>query len=83
MSVVRAEVRTLLDKGAVRVVSQEEALATPGHYSQVFAVPKPGGKWRVVINMKPLNEFVLKVFPHGDCQRRSVPSQTWGLWCGN
>ena len=60
MSVVRAEVRTLLDKGAVRVVSQEEALATPGHYSQVFAVPKPGGKWRVVINMKPLNEFVLK-----------------------
>ena len=32
----------------------------PGHYSQIFAVPKPGGKWRVVINMKPLNEHVAK-----------------------
>ena len=31
-----------------------------GHYLQIFAVPKPGGKWRVVINMKPLNEHVAK-----------------------
>ena len=31
-----------------------------GHYSQIFAVPKPGGKWRMVINMKTLNEHVLK-----------------------
>ena len=35
-------------------------MLTLGHYSQIFAVPKPGGKWRVVINMKPLNEHVLK-----------------------
>ena len=60
MSVIRKEISELLHKGAIRVVSQEEAQSVPGHYSQIFAVPKPGGKWRVVINMKPLNEHVLK-----------------------
>ena len=60
MNVIRAEIATLIEKGAVRVVPREEAMATPGHYSQIFAVPKPGGKWRVVINLKPLNEHVLK-----------------------
>ena len=60
MSVIRSEIKTLLEKGAIRKVSQQEAVATPGHYAQIFAVPKPGGKWRVVINLKPLNEHVLK-----------------------
>ena len=60
IGVIREEISTLLLKGAVRVVPREEALANPGHYSQIFAVPKPGGKWRVVINLKPLNEHVHK-----------------------
>ena len=60
MSVIRAEISALLEKGAIRRVSKEEATTTLGHYSQIFAVPKPGGKWRVVINLKPLNEFVAK-----------------------
>ena len=49
-----------MDKGAIREVSADEAASNPGHYSKIFAVPKPGGKWRVVINLKPLNEFVAK-----------------------
>ena len=60
MEVIRGEISNLLGQGAIRVVSPEEATAVPGHYSKVFAVPKPGGKWRVVINLKPLNEFVAK-----------------------
>ena len=60
MEVVRAEIKTLLEKSAIRKLTHEEAVATPGYYSQIFAVPKPNGKWRVVINLKPLNEHVLK-----------------------
>ena len=60
MSVVRAEVISLLEINAIRKLSHSEAVSTPGHYAQIFAVPKPGGKWRVVINLKPLNEHVLK-----------------------
>ena len=60
MVVIPQEISNLLGKGAIRVVPREEAIATPGHYSQIFAVPKPGGKWRVVINLKPLNEHVAK-----------------------
>ena len=60
MVVIRQEIANLLSKGAIRKVSQEEASQSLGHYSKIFTVPKPGGKWRVVINLKPLNEFVAK-----------------------
>ena len=60
MSVIREETGKLLHKGAIRKVSWEEASNVPGHYSNIFAVPKPGGNWRLVINLKPLNEFILK-----------------------
>ena len=67
MNVIRSEISDLLEKGAIRKVSKEEATTTLGHYSQIFAVPKPGGKWRVVINLKPLNEFVRqRNFPDGN-----------------
>ena len=42
MNVIRAEITSLLEKGAIRNVSYDEAVSTPGHYSQIFAVPKPG-----------------------------------------
>ena len=60
MQVIRQEISSLLSKGAIRMVTPEEAAKCPGHYSKIFAVPKPGEKWRVVINLKPLNEFVAK-----------------------
>ena len=60
MEVVREEIKSLLAKKAIRCVPYEEAVANPGHYAKIFAVPKPGGKWRVVINLKPLNEHVQK-----------------------
>ena len=60
MNVVRKEVATLLEKNAVRKLNWDEASKNLGHYSQIFTVPKPNGKHRVVINMKPLNEQVKK-----------------------
>ena len=60
MNVVRKEIAVLLEKNAIRKLSWEEANKNLGHYSQIFTVPKPGGKHRVVINMKPLNEQVQK-----------------------
>ena len=60
MCAIRKEIDELLGKGDIRKVSTAEATAIPRHYSKIFGVPKPGGKWRVVINLKPLNEFVAK-----------------------
>ena len=31
-----------------------------GFYSRIFLAPKKGGKWRPVINLKPLNQFIKK-----------------------
>ena len=49
MDIVRAEVKGFLEKGAVRKLSYAEAKATPGYYSKLFCVPKPGNKWRMII----------------------------------
>lgn len=52
--IVSQEVKNLLSKGAI-VPSEFE----PGQFiSTIFIVPKPNGKFRPVINLKFLNEFV-------------------------
>ena len=51
MEVVRKEVKDLVTKGAVRRVPVAEAKAHRGFYSSIFCVPKPGGKWRAVIDL--------------------------------
>ena len=60
MNIVRAEVAGFLKKGAVRKLSWAEAKATPGYYSKLFCVPKPGGKWRMII------EYVFSSFIIGN-----------------
>ena len=52
-SVLKIEVQELLQKKAIR----EAQVGTPGFYSQVFVVPKRGGGWRPVNNLKKLNSF--------------------------
>ena len=53
-----AEIQDLLHKGAIRHCTH----GTRGFYSTVFVVPKKGGSWRPIINLKNLNSYV--VTPH-------------------
>ena len=60
MNVIRSSVAEFLDKGAVRKLSYEEACRNPGFYSKLFAVPKPNGTWRMIIDMRKLNSHISK-----------------------
>ena len=55
--VLDQEVRDLLDKQAVHVVEQQ--FQTEGFISSLFVVPKKGGGNRPVVNLKPLNQFLI------------------------
>ena len=44
-----------LQKGAVEVIHTPESL---GFYSHLFLVPKPGNRWRPVIDLSSLNKFL-------------------------
>ena len=51
---IDAEVQTLLDKGAIKVVSHE----TGEILSNIFLRPKKSGEMRPIINLRYLNEFI-------------------------
>ena len=78
--IVKQEVDELVMKKAMRVVSRQEAIKSLGHYSQVFVVPKPNGKHRVIINMKPLNKHIVKeTFSMESCKevRTTLRPEGW------
>ena len=52
------EVDSLLKKGATVVVQDN----SDGFYSSLFVIPKKSGGFRPIINLKPLNEFI--IFEH-------------------
>ena len=52
---LRAEVASLLEKQAIEKVVD---VNTPGFYSHVFVVPKPGGRWRPIIDLSVLNKYI-------------------------
>ena len=60
MKIIRSEIKDLFSKGAVRKISLNEAISRPGFFSKLFAVPKPGGKWRTIIDMRSLNSYINK-----------------------
>ena len=60
MDVIRKSVAEFLEKGAVRKLSYDEACKNPGFYSKLFAVPKPNGTWRMIIDMRKLNSHISK-----------------------
>ena len=47
-------IQDLLQKGAVKVVHTPDSL---GFYSRLFLVPKPGNRWRPVVDLSSLNKF--------------------------
>ena len=48
-------IQDLLQKGAIEVVHTPDSL---GCYSRLFLVPKPGNRWRPVIDLSTLNKFL-------------------------
>jgi len=53
---VHQEIQDLLQKGALEEVKNPNS---PGFYSRIFLVPKPGNKWRPVIDLKNLNRYLI------------------------
>jgi hypothetical protein len=54
-SALRAEVESLLDKGAIVHIDNPG----PGFYSHIFVVPKKQkGSWRLIIDLSRLNRFL-------------------------
>ena len=57
-------IQDLLQKGAIEVVHTPDSL---GFYSRLFLVPKPGNRWRPVIDLSTLNKFLaIPKFQDGD-----------------
>lgn len=52
---ISEEVQKLLEKGAIQEVTEDEE----GFYSRLFLVPKKDGQMRPVINLRPLNQFLV------------------------
>ena len=48
-------IQSLLTKNAIEKVNREDSL---GFYSRLFLVPKPGNRWRPVIDLSSLNQFL-------------------------
>ena len=48
-------IQDLLQKGAIEVVHTPDSLE---FYSRLFLVPKPGNRWRPVIDLSALNKFL-------------------------
>jgi hypothetical protein len=51
-------IKEFFQKGAIEVVPLPLG---PGFYSSVFLVPKPNGKWRLIINLRPLNKYLVRL----------------------
>ena len=56
-AILLKEVEDMLLKSAIRPVKGNPH---ERFYSRIFLAPKKGGKWRPVINLKPLNQFIKK-----------------------
>lgn len=52
---LQKEVDSLLAKNATELVHNH---SSPAYYSRLFLVPKPGGRWRPVIDLSSLNKHI-------------------------
>ena len=54
-SALSTAIQDLIRKGAIDIVQKPDSL---GFYSRLFLVPKPGNRWRPVIDLSCLNKFL-------------------------
>ena len=54
-SALSTAIQDLLHKGAIDIVQKPDSV---GFYSHLFLVPKPGNRWRPVIDLSCLNQFL-------------------------
>ena len=54
-SALSTAIQDLIRKGAIDIVQKPDSL---GFYSRLFLVPKPGNRWRPVIDLSCLNNFL-------------------------
>ena len=77
---ITEEVNSLLEKGAIESVSNEQA--HEGFYSRIFLIPKKGGGMRPILNVKPLNKFIRKEKFKMQTVRTVLQSLNQGDWAG-
>ena len=64
------------EKGAIQLA----ALPSEGFYSRLFVVEKASGAWRPIIDLSPLNKFVLKSKFKMDTAQTALASVRRGDW---
>ena len=72
------EIEALEEKGAI----EPAPLPSEGFYSRLFVVKKASGAWRPVIDLSPLNKYVLKSrfkMETAETALRSIRSNDWFL----
>ena len=76
-NLLREEVRSLLAKNAiVPLMGLHPEMVT----STFFLAPKKNGKWRPIINLKPLNRFIVPAHFKMEHLRSILPHLRKGLW---
>lgn len=77
LALLRDEVRSLLSKRAVVRLSRRPAGAV---ISSFFLAPKKNGKWRPILNLKPLNRFIRPPHFKMETLHSILPHLRKGMW---
>ena len=67
----------MLEKGAIELVSKQ---SSPGFYSRLFAVPKPSGGFRPILDLSNLNKFLRRIkfkMESAETIRRQIRPSDW------
>ena len=72
------EIENLLSKNAIERVQKKDNMK--GFYSTLFLVPKKNGKMRPVINLRPLNRYLVKKHFKMDSMKKVIQLVEKGDW---